>query len=724
MVWGDGNPLALTLDCADLWDLRINTGFMNHPDYNYAGLRRLIKEQRFDEAREIFETRELKENPVGPTKISIGRAELALGAAREYMCRLDLDQALIEGTIRTASANHGVTCFVHHHRSLLCLRVTDVSADTELKLKPLAEINDGLAKLNHPAPLRRVEGNLRLLIQSIPEGPHYAVIWNVNGPDFFLALELAESAEKAEAKARATWQKAAQTGFDRLLREHKRAWEKFWSVSAVYLPEAHLEYFWRFGIYLLASSARRGSHPPSLQGIWAMDGIMPPWRGEYAADMNIQETFCPAAASGHIQLLDVWCDYMHACIPKAQEFTRRFFGTEGTFWLGGTVAGFTQIYSWHTCQLAWSNAGWLAWLAWLRWRYSLDQRWLRATGYPIVAEVFRFYRANLEADQEGRLHVPLSSNPEYRDNRGDAWSQDPNIDLALIRRCCDWIHEMESALGQEELSPSARDVRLRLAPYALTAQKVLCLWPDHALDESHRHPSHLMAIHPAMDLTVEGDEETQAIIRASVKHYLTLGQWKWAGHTYAQLISFAAVLGRAGWAYDCLRLFIEHWTRPNGLHVNADILDSGMSEYRYDDHRQAPFTMEANCAVTAGICDMLVQGWHDIVRVFPAIPDHWRNLAFRDLVTEGAFKVSAVRRDGKTVWVQIKASVTRTLRLKNPFGDQPVNSTGPSARREDDLWIAELKAGESLVLAVNDTATDWKTVIRTVRENPASRLGM
>ena len=36
MLWGDGKPLSLTLDCADLWDLRIDTSFMDHPDYNYG----------------------------------------------------------------------------------------------------------------------------------------------------------------------------------------------------------------------------------------------------------------------------------------------------------------------------------------------------------------------------------------------------------------------------------------------------------------------------------------------------------------------------------------------------------------------------------------------------------------------------------------------------------------------------------------------------------------
>ena len=65
---------------------------------------------------------------------------------------------------------------------------------------------------------------------------------------------------------------------------------------------------------------------------------------------------------------------------------------------------------------------------------------------------------------------------------------------------------MEEALGQSELTSAAREVRARLAPYSLTAAKALCLWPGQPLDEDHRHPSHLMAIHPAMDLTIEGGE--------------------------------------------------------------------------------------------------------------------------------------------------------------------------------------------------------------------------
>ena len=74
MVWGDGNPLALTLDKSDLWDLRTNTDFMADPRFNYAELQRLVAEGRYTEAAEVFEEHQRRDSPLGPTKISIGRA--------------------------------------------------------------------------------------------------------------------------------------------------------------------------------------------------------------------------------------------------------------------------------------------------------------------------------------------------------------------------------------------------------------------------------------------------------------------------------------------------------------------------------------------------------------------------------------------------------------------------------------------------------------------------
>ena len=722
MVWGDGNPLAFTLDKADLWDLRSNDDYMASPDFSYAKLVELVAAGRFAEIDEIFELRQRRDNPVGPTKVSIGRAELRLGNAMQYNCRLELDSARVQGTIETKTGEVEIDCFVQRQRNVLCLRVTSCPADSRLALVPLADMNDDLATLGHPRPELREEGDVHILSQRIPDGPSYAVVWNPGGPEFFLAVESADSPAEAVRAARETWQRAATDGFDLVKAEHERAWADFWAGSGVYLPEARMEFLWYHGLYLLASAARRGSLPPGLQGLWAMDGVLPPWRGDYHADMNVQETFWPACASGHLDLLDCWCDFMQGCAPQAQAATQQFFGSEGTFWTCAFLPQYTVVSGWHTVQHNWSHAGWLAWLIWLRWRHSMDIDWLAQTGYPLVADIFRFYHANLRAEDDGYLHIPVSSSPEYKDNKPEAWCKDPTMDIALIRRCCDWIVEMEDALGQDALTAAAEDLHERLVPYHVTDGNVLCLWADKPLDESHRHPSHLMPIHPAMDITIDDDDEARAIIAASLEQFFALGQYHWAGHTYAQMVSFGAVIGRAEFAYDCLLRFVECWIGPNALHGNRDVRETGSTGYRGKDIK---FTMEANCGIAAGISDMLLQGWRDIVRVFPTVPEHWCDVAFCDLLTEGAFRVSASRRNGRTAWVRVRATVPRLLQLRNPFGNGiSFDVTGTELRCEGDLLLANLAAGQTVTLCAVGETVDLAAAVQCARTSDISRLGL
>ncbi len=728
MVWGDGDPLAFTLDHADLWDLRNNRELADHPDYNYAGLRRAVAEGRFKELEEAVAVTDYPGSPHAPTKLYIGRVELDLGEADEYLCSLDLDTATVSGSLRTAGAEHEMRAFVHHDRDVFCLRVDNLPAGAGLRLVPMVETAEELQELGHPDATFSEEGDLRLMVQEIPEGPCYAVAFNTAGPDFFFAVAIADSPDVARAQARDLWSEAAETGFDALAEEHLASWREFWAASAVYLPEQRFEFLWYFGIYLLAASSRRGHLPPGLQGVWAMDGISPPWHGDYHNDMNVQEIFWPAGATGHIDLLDTWCDYMFDVMPAARDFTRDFFGTEGTFWPCANYPGYHTNVSlhWGAVKFGWGHTGWLAWLVWLRWRYTMDTTWLREIGYPLMVDFWKFYEANLEPGDDGYLHIPLSNSPEYRSDAAEAWCADPNMDIALIRRTCDWLIEFEQALGLDELTGAAQTVHDGVMPYHLTDEDVLCLWQDHPLDESHRHPSQLMAIHPAMDLTIDGDERTRRIIAASVTQFFSLGQYLWAGHTYAQLVSFAAVLGRAGWAYDSLLQYAEHWIRANGLYFNRDFKRSGATGFCLpeDEEGLAPFTMECTCGVTQGMCDMLVQGFNDVVRIFPAVPEHWHDVAFRDLVTEGAFRASAIRRDGETVWVRIIAGVDRQLRLKDPFAGAAVTVSGCETRREGENIIADLKEGEQVTLQREGISISLDEAADLVHRSDTSLLGL
>jgi hypothetical protein len=136
------------------------------------------------------------------------------------------------------------------------------------------------------------------------------------------------------------------------------------------------------------------------------------------------------------------------------------------------------------------------------------------------------------------------------------------------------------------------------------------------------------------------------------------------------------------------------------------------------------FTMEANCGASAGLSDMLVQGWRDTLRIFPAVPQHWPGVAFRDLLTEGAFRVSAVRREGRVTWVRVVAGVDRQLRLRNPFGDAPCVVSGPTPRRQGNDLVVDLAKGQGIVLRLRGEPLSFDEAAKDARQGNLSRIGL
>lgn len=723
VCWGDGRRLKFTLDSAAAWDLRHEC----HPErWPYRQLRELVEKKDFETIREMQAAG--GKTGLAPRKLFLGRFELNDEFEAGCNLRLSLDNGIFSGMLRGLGGDeHTLTAFVARTDDLFCLRLSPRPAKSALTFRPFYETTPQLAELGHPEAQRTREGGLELVIQHILPDQFYCMCWNPTGPDIIVAVGRGSSAEDARRRALDKHAAAAGVGFDGLYAAHVTAWRAFWSSSGVALPERDMEFLWYLGIYYLASAARQGSLPPGIRGVWNNDGNACPFRGGCWGNINIQEAFWPAAPSGHLELLDVWLDHIHAALPAAEDFTRKVFGTGGAFFHTAFLPHYTHFSKsfWSTVGLEWSSTAFLAQLAWERWRYSMNVNWLRARGYPIVKSAFEFYSENLEMEADGHYHIPLSSSPEYLEGNPEAWAKDPNVDIALIRRCCDWMVEMEQALGISELTLRAREIHDKLVPYHLVeygpplsgnAQPsrgpyVLAVWKDRPLDRSHRHPSHLMAIHPAMDITIEGTETDRKIIDFSLLHYLSLGEYFWHGHTYAQMISLAAMVGRADMARNYVCRFRDTYLLPNAVYAFTGGYQGGtffaapsIHDKQADPrdvlhwHPLQGMGFDATGGVSRGLSDMLVQGWNDIIRVFPATPLRWADALFIDLLTEGAFRVSALKREGTVRWVRIRASVERLCRLRNPFADQPFQVGGADPRRDGDLLVWPMKAGQSVTL--------------------------
>jgi hypothetical protein len=171
-----------------------------------------------------------------------------------------------------------------------------------------------------------------------------------------------------------------------------------------------------------------------------------------------------------------------------------------------------------------------------------------------------------------------------------------------------------------------------------------------------------MAIHPLGLLDWDGGQRDRRTIGASLAELERLGSDWWCGYSYSWLANMWARARNGEKAAEALRTFANCFCLPNSFHANGDQSRSGKSKFTY-----RPFTLEGNFAFAAGMQEMLLQSHTGIVRLFPAIPRSWRDVAFERLRAEGAFLVSAIRREGDLVRVRIVSEKGGTLRLANPF---------------------------------------------------------
>jgi hypothetical protein len=129
-------------------------------------------------------------------------------------------------------------------------------------------------------------------------------------------------------------------------------------------------------------------------------------------------------------------------------------------------------------------------------------------------------------------------------------------------------------------------------------------------------------------------------------------------------------------------------------------------------YAEAGPVIESPLSGAASVNDMLLQSWGGKLRVFPGVADAWKDVAFQNLRGEGAFLVTAARKQGKTAFIQIKSLAGEPCRIvtdmENPFpagmagvgGQIPVK---PLAPHEYELL---LKKGETMTLTPGGAITD------------------
>jgi len=146
-------------------------------------------------------------------------------------------------------------------------------------------------------------------------------------------------------------------------------------------------------------------------------------------------------------------------------------------------------------------------------------------------------------------------------------------------------------------------------------------------------------------------------------------------------------------AVDLLKKFASNFCSTNSFHVNGDQKGGQYSNFTY-----TPFTLEGNFAFAQGIHELLLQYHDGIVEVFPAVPDRWTDVSFTNLRTEGAFLVSALKKDGVAQSVSVVAEQDGALKIKLPFPSWTMSNFQPKRIKSSIHFIElNLKKGEKVV---------------------------
>jgi len=477
---------------------------------------------------------------------------------------------------------------------------------------------------------------------------------------------------------------------------HLAWWKNFWNRSSVSIPDKLLEKQYYLEMYKFGCVARSNTTPISLQAIWtADDGNLPPWKGDIHNDLNTQLSYWPGYESNHLDLTASYTNFLWRTKTENEKWTKHCFEVDGLNVPGVTTISGKPMGGWIQYSVSPTTVCWLAQHFYWQWKYSMNKDFFYNKLKPYYAEAVK-YLFNI-IDKETH-QLPLSSSPEFNDNNINAWFKSyTNFDLAL----CKYTIKVRNEINElDTTTPKRKRIySIKSFPDFDINETGLTVAHGQDLNVSHRHMSPFMAIYPLCLLDIDRVEDS-SVIKKSLRHIESLGTREWCGYSFSWMASLYARAKEPDSAVKQLRIFSTNFCSPNSFHLNGDQKGGQYSSFTY-----SPFTLEGNFAFAQGVHELLLQNHDDVIEIFPAVPDSWKNVSFKTLRAEGAFLISAKKENGIASEVKIFSEQGGKLKIKLPFKKWSVNGIERKKILLNDN-VAEMQTAKSQAIVFKNASTD------------------
>jgi hypothetical protein len=275
--------------------------------------------------------------------------------------------------------------------------------------------------------------------------------------------------------------------------------------------------YYQFGRYLLISSSRPGTQPANLQGIWN-ERTTPPWESKWTLNINAEMNYWLADSGNLGELIEPLLRLTEDLAITGQRTARNDWGARG--WVAYHNTDLFRQATINSAALygTWPMGGaWLLGTLWDHWDYSRDRDFL-ARLYPLMASSCLFYLdALVPHPRTGELVMNPSNSPENSHHPGVSICAGPAMDSQLLRDLFSRTIAASNMLGKDAgLRAEIATALAKLPPDKIgkagQLQEWFEDWDVEAPEINHRHVSHLYALYPGDQISLQ---RTPALAKAA-----------------------------------------------------------------------------------------------------------------------------------------------------------------------------------------------------------------